>query len=184
MIDFNKATDEELMSEYQRGSEQAFTVLYRRHSPRVYGYLKKRTFDADSAGDVLQMVFMKLHQTKRRYDSSYPFLPWLFTVTRTVLIDWQRVRRRHRQELPLENEALEMAVHQAANGSESTDEREWPELSQLTPDQRQAIELRYRNDQSFEEIARVLETSPSNVRQLVSRGIRILKQSLASGGGR
>jgi DNA-directed RNA polymerase specialized sigma24 family protein len=37
------------------------------------------------------------------------------------------------------------------------------------------MELRYRHDFSFEEIAERLETTPGNARQLVSRAIRVLK---------
>ena len=46
----------------------------------------------------------------------------------------------------------------------------------LNKKQRQAIVLRYGEDFSFEEIALRLETSSSNARQLVSRGLKRLRK--------
>jgi RNA polymerase sigma factor (sigma-70 family) len=48
--------------------------------------------------------------------------------------------------------------------------------------QQKAIELRYAQDLSFQEIAKKLETSPSNVRQLVSRAVKQLKAVVSRGG--
>lgn len=53
-------------------------------------------------------------------------------------------------------------------------------LATLSDSQKQAIEFRFQDDLSFEQIAERLQTSPANVRQLVSRGLRRLK-SFASG---
>jgi DNA-directed RNA polymerase specialized sigma24 family protein len=50
------------------------------------------------------------------------------------------------------------------------------DLSGLPEAQRNAIELRYEQDFSFEEIAARLETSSGNARQLVSRALRALRE--------
>jgi RNA polymerase sigma-70 factor (ECF subfamily) len=51
-----------------------------------------------------------------------------------------------------------------------------PKDADLSKSQRQAIELRYGEDFSFEEIADTLGTTSSNARQLVSRAIKRLKK--------
>lgn len=53
---------------------------------------------------------------------------------------------------------------------------ELPDFSNLTLIQRQAIEMRYFEELSFNEIPRKLDTSPSSVRQMGSRTIRSLKK--------
>src|SRR5476649_2776842 len=80
-------TDEELMALYQNGDEQAFGMLYARHSGRVYGFLVNSLKDKALADDVFQSTFMKLHRARSTYDPSFPFIPWLFTVCRGVMID-------------------------------------------------------------------------------------------------
>ncbi len=170
-------TDEELMRGYQQCDEGAFEVLYRRHSGKVYGFLKKKLKDGAVIDDVFQATFMKLHHARSHYDPSFPFLPWLFTVCRSVLVD--SIRKRERISEDLNEVAIENAVANEVVAPEPL-----PDLSTLPASQRQAIALRYGDDLSFEEIANRLETSPANVRQLISRGIRRLKNLMDGSGVR
>jgi DNA-directed RNA polymerase specialized sigma subunit len=80
----------------------------------------------------------------------------------------------------LDNEIVERAVDRTIEPLST------PALSlEVLPQfQKEAIELRYQKDLSFSEIAKHLETSPSNVRQLISRGIKKLKQIKDQGNGK
>jgi len=166
-------TDEELMRAYLGGDERAFEALYRRHSPNVYGYLRRKLPDRASADEVFQSVFLKLHQTRRNYDPAYPFAQWLFVVARTTLFD--HFRKAGRQvpvaDLPFDEER----VSQNPPPPALTGEKEWEALNRLPPEQRQAIEMRVIDERSYEEIADKLNRTPLGVRQLVSRGLRKLR---------
>jgi RNA polymerase sigma factor (sigma-70 family) len=89
-------------------------------------------------------------------------------VARSVLIDAQRKSSRMKEDL---NPDL---VERAAAPQE-TEIRPLPETGSLPSHQKEALELRYLKGLSFEEIAGRLETSPANVRQLVSRAVRQLR---------
>ncbi len=164
------------MKAYQEGSELAFEQLYERHSSKVYGYLKKRLSDSKTVEDVFQGTFMKLHQSRQRYDASFPFVPWLFTVCRSVMTDTLRKQSRAPETVHGDFDILTSNIPDLVDppGSEKG-ERAIPELSALPPTQRNALELRYSQDLSFEEIAKRLKTSPANVRQLISRAVRKLR---------
>lgn len=160
-------TDEELMVQYQLGEADAFKELYARHSGKVLGWLQKRLNNRATAEEVFQATFLKLHNCRARYDSAYPFLPWLFTICRSELLD--AVKKAHRK-----NETL---MAEVPEGRSAVIESETPELD-LTPlpaAQKSALELRYQKDFSFEEIAAQLETSPANARKLVSRAVQFLR---------
>ena len=165
----NQLTDEELMKSYQDGNELAFEVLYRRHSGKVNGFLRGKLRDTALADDVFQSTFLKLHQTRQKFDPSFPFIPWLFTVCRSAMVD--SVRKRNRIQEVMDSSALERAVSPEVESAALM----FPDLSALPANQKKALELRYENDLSFEEIAKRLETTPSNVRQVVSRAIKKLK---------
>jgi RNA polymerase sigma factor (sigma-70 family) len=168
-------SDEELMREYQMGNEEAFSVLYERYSGKVYGYLQNRLKDRVWVDDVFQATFVKLHQARNRYDTGFPFAPWLFTVCKSVLVDQIRARNRIQEDLnPFEiDKAIspELALPVMVGGSIESDIT--ARIALLPGAQREALELRFGVEElPFEEIARRLETSPANARQLVSRGIR------------
>jgi len=167
------ATDEELMRAYQNGSEDAFRQLFERHSGKVYGFLNKQLRDRAQVDDVFQNTFLKLHQTRSHYDPAFPFTPWLFTVCKSVMVDF--IRKRSRQQ----TEELQV---DSLSAPESTELGPMMRTDELPEQQRKVIDLRFREDLSFEEIAARLETSPTNARQIFSRAIRKLRRLSLAGG--
>lgn len=170
-------TDEQLMKMYQNGSMAAFEELYSRYTSRVYSYLRKRLADTDGVDDVYQKVFLKLHENREKYDSKYLFAPWLFTLTRHVLIDWYRLKK----DTPVEKiEVLvDMQEIQEVVPEETYDASIKELLAELPDKYKEMIELRYVEDLEFSEIAERLKLKESNVRKIVSRGVLKLRQRLA-----
>ena len=162
----NNRTDEDLMVAYQLGDEAAFRELYERHSPRIFGFLRSKLRDERTVEDVFQATFLKLHRSRGQYDSSLPVVPWLFTICRNELVDTLRRTRRSLEDLtnhPPEPASSAPAISRDLN------------LAELSPVQRQALELRFQQEASFEEIAKALGTSSTNARQVISRAVRNLR---------
>jgi RNA polymerase sigma factor (sigma-70 family) len=163
-------TDEQLMVSYQLGDEAAFAVLYRRHSSRVFQFIRKRISEDAAARDVFQQVFMNLHRSRSKYSAPFPFLPWLFTLCRNAVID------RYRSSGRILETPVEVVPEPVAEEPEHPSSSPLTEgLAGLPVQQREALELRYRLEFSFEEIGQRIGTSPSNARQLVSRAVRYLR---------
>lgn len=160
-------SDEDLMTEYQLGDELAFEVLYKRYAGRIYGFLKKKTGDEAMARDIFQTTFMKLHAARSKYDRSLPFAPWLFTICYNALNDAWRKQKRTLEDLS--GEIPEVAPAPENIDGDSVD------LNILPQKQKRAVEMRYYQDASFEEIAARLETSSVNARQLVNRAVKVLR---------
>jgi RNA polymerase sigma-70 factor (ECF subfamily) len=174
-----KLSDEELMSLYITGDFAAFEILYKRHSGRVFDYLKKKV-SAETAQDLLQEIFAKLHKSRAKYNPQYPFLPWLFTVARNSLMDFYKLAETKLTKASSgSDELLSNLPSVAANEAGNVDLALL--LADLPPNQKRAIELRYLEDWSFEKIATHMNTSEGNARQLISRGLAFVRQ-LRKGG--
>ncbi len=161
------------MLAYRRGEEESFRGLYERYSGRVYGYLRLRLKSRSVVDDAFQTVFLKLHRSRSQYRPALPFAPWLFTICRNVVWDALRAMARRPEELS----AIGMEEVAATEPLPSSD---LPELRALPAERRRALELRFGQELSFQEIADRLETSPGNARQLVSRALRQLRRTLGS----
>lgn len=172
MID-NK-TDEELMEMYQKGSEPAFRVLYERHAGKVLGFIKSRIKNEEIASDIFQEVFSKFHKSKSLYKREYRVLPWIFVITRTAIIDSLRKEKKFERVESNLNE-FSQDLDAASGISAITDH-----FTKLEQKQRQVLEMRYVEDKTFENIAAELGTTEMNVRQIVSRGIKRLKQLIGA----
>ncbi len=165
-------SDEVLMTKYKQGDELAFCELYQRHSSKVYGYLVQRLKERPVVDDVFQATLLKLHRSRGQYNPSFPFLPWLFTICRTVMID--AVRKKENSIEDLSPEYIEQAHAQTQDLEPKVS---LPNLAVLSESQKQAVTLRFAHDYSFDDISRRLETSPANVRQLISRAIKKLRKN-------
>lgn len=93
----------ELMILYQRGDIEAFNCLYDKYKSMIYGYLYKRVDKHNEVDEIFQDVFLRLHQSRLRYKSEFPFEPWLFTVLRNSLIDYYRKKKKEYANVPLDD---------------------------------------------------------------------------------
>ena len=169
----SETTDEQLMEEYKKGSMDAFEELYGRHKAKVYGYLSKRVKSRFDRDEIQQNVFLKLHRSRHNYDRSLPFLPWLFTICRSVMIDFLRSKEVREGRLVQDDGIIETlaSAEKETSGIDSLS----PAMAKLNEDQRKAIMMRYGEDFSFEEIAGRLDTSVPNARKVISRAVKKLR---------
>lgn len=167
IAELSQKTDEELMLLYQKGDAVAFEELYYRYSGRVLGYLRTR-IPSDDASEVLQQIFLKVHQNRLRFDPTLPFLPWLFTIAHHLVVDLTRKQK----PLPETPEKIESLVNQSLElpVTDYEESKNWNEiLAVLPPEQRKLIELRFQEGLSFEEISRKLGVNEVTLRKRMSR---------------
>ena len=168
-----ETTDEQLMEEYKNGSMDAFEELYGRHKAKVYGYLSKRVRSRFDRDEIQQNIFLKLHRSRHNYNRSLPFLPWLFTICRSVMIDFLRSKEAKEGKLVQDNGIIDTIA--SAEKEASKIDTLSPAMEKLNKDQREAIKMRYGEDFSFEEIAKRLDTSVPNARKVLSRAVKKLR---------
>lgn len=171
-------TDEELMLLYQNGSEASFQILYDRHSSKIFGFILKRIQNKETANEVFQDVFIKIHKSKHLYNKSLPLLPWIFTITRNAVFDYAKRGNKVEIATPVEK----MDERAAMEDQQELGLDFQPSLLKLPLQQKLAVEMRYYDEKTFEEIAETLNTSPMNIRKLVSRGVKRLKEIIKEGG--
>ena len=172
-------SDEDLMELYKMGSSTAFEVIFYRYSGSVLGYLRRRIQKDKEAQDILQDIFLKLHRSRGQYDRTLPFSPWLFSIARSVWLDFLKKKNIEYVE---DSEVIESRMNQRElSESKFNVELQGVDLDVLNklPElQKAAVSLRVVDDATFSEIAFKLSTSPENARKLVSRGLKNLRDLL------
>jgi RNA polymerase sigma-70 factor (ECF subfamily) len=83
--------DEEAMKRFRDGDAEAFDILLHRHSSGVLRFISRMVKAGNPhAEDLLQDVFMKVIQNRKRYDSKQKFATWLYSLARNRCIDYLR----------------------------------------------------------------------------------------------
>jgi RNA polymerase sigma-70 factor (ECF subfamily) len=169
----------DLVSRARRGSLPAFTELVARFEDRLFNFLLRRAATRADAEDLVQETFVRAWQQIGRYDRRWQFSTWLFTIGRRLAADHGR------RGAP----AASPGRGPADDGDPGAPiaDRElcrhiWALADRVLPEtQRTALWLRYAEDLSTREIARVLGKSPVMVRVTLLRARKALRRRLATG---
>jgi RNA polymerase sigma-70 factor, ECF subfamily len=172
-------TIERLVAVARGGDPEAFGALFDHYYGPVYRFVAARVGRPSDAEDLAQLVFVKALEALPRYESrGVPFGGWLFRLARNVVIDHVRTRREHTTldviaerhdegDGPDELAAIRQEMDSVALA-----------LRRLTPEQREAIELRFFAGLSAKEAAVTMGRQEGTVRGLQFRAIAALRREL------
>ncbi len=185
-ITLHDKTDEQLMELFAtRGSERAFEELYRRHASRFKGFfMRMLAADGALADDFLQELFLRIYQARESYRQGSSFSTWAFTIA------YNLCRNEYRRRDVAEGYACEQREVATAEAGELPDfESRYDRtvfyrqlkraLAVLTAEQRAAYTLRYEEELSVQEIARILHCPEGTVKSRLFYALKLLKQALA-----
>ena len=113
---------------------------------------------------------MKIHKSKHLYNSSLPVLPWFFTITKNTIIDELRKTKHYKNQKQIN--ALSITAPETPMFAHLLPHQ----INQIPENQKSALHMRYIEEKTFDEISSVLGTSEANIRKLVSRGIKRLRE--------
>jgi RNA polymerase sigma-70 factor, ECF subfamily len=178
--------DATLMAYVARGDTAAFQQLVERHQTLVIGTVARMLGSNSDVEDVAQQVFMRVWKSAPRYVPAAKFTTWLLTITRNLVFNEVRRRKRH----PAET----LDVHQGEESLPLPDrhgrtpdqkllddemQRAVDKAIQTLPEkQRLAVILRRYEEKSYEEIAQVLELSVPAVKSVLFRARTELRAAL------
>lgn len=160
--------------------EAAFVALYQRWERPMLGYFVRRTADPELAADLTAEVFASVLRSCGRWRrGGAPAGAWLFTIARRTLSKSRRrgvVEDRARRRLamaPIELEDETLRQIDQIGGQPLLDL-----MAELPPEQREAVQARVLEEQSYDEIADRLRCSSAVVRKRVSRGLGRMREQI------
>ena len=169
------------LAELAINDDEAFTELYEKFFPLVYGMIFARLKDISAADDIVSEIFMKVALNLDKYNKKSAFSTWLFTIAQNTLTDYFRWQSRNREDswdefleraAPIDEQPEEKLL------SDETIENLLRAVGKLSERQRRIIELKYWSDLSNIEIAEVMNLSASNVGYLHYQAIKKLRELL------
>jgi RNA polymerase sigma-70 factor (ECF subfamily) len=147
---------------------QAWTALFEDHRDLVFRSALAQTGARETAEDITGQVFLEAIEGIGRYrDRGRPLSAWLLTIAKHRSLDAVRKRRRERA-----------AALPIAGTDVPASDPALLALASLTVDQRQIIHLRFVEDLSVDEVARVTGRSAGAVKALQHRALHQLRSQL------
>ena len=171
------------LQQIAEGNSAALSLLYHDSAPIVNGFALRMLRNPADAEEVVLEVFEQVWRMAARYDSDRSrVLWWLTMLTRSRALDRIRSTRR-RSEV---EEAVEVLPEFDAHGDEpeysasmaEEQVRMWRALSELPPEQRQALELAFFSEMSHSEIAKRLDLPLGTIKTRIRTALRRMRDCL------
>ncbi len=180
------ASDRELIDEILGGSRSAYERLIRRHERLVYSIAYSYVREREAARDVSQNVFLKVYRKLDSFRGGSTFRTWLTRIAMNESVDWSRMQRRHtgHEELTTLNAPAIPAPQETSMLRKERRDTLLDEIHRLNPRQSRAVQLRYFEEMPIREIAGVLECSEGQARNILFRGLTVLRRRMAGSGER
>lgn len=154
----------------QIGDDAAFAELLRLYSPRLRFYVGKMLHERhENTDDLLQEIWTGVFRALPKLNDAAAFRSWLFRIAR------DRVCREFR---PLEEQQLENIPSDIESDDAVDREAVRQQIELLSPEHREALVLRFVEDMTYDEIARVTGSLPGTVRSRIHYAKRALRRAL------
>lgn len=165
------------------GDQEAFADLVRAYQTPVYNLAYRMLGNRAEAEDAAQETFVRIYRRLNTYDPQQKLSSWVLAIASHYCVD--RLRRRRITALPLEEAQVPAAPEAAREAPEARllaqeRAREMQSLlAELPESYRVVLVLRYWQDLSYEEMARVLATSESAIKARLHRAREMMAQHVA-----
>ena len=169
MSTLESMTDEELALSYINGNNRAFDELLSRSQDKIFNYIMYVVKDEDLANDLFQETYLKAitKMQNGRYTDSGKFFWWLTRVAHNVIIDYYRALKSSRIVEPTkDNDLSNLNSNSVMDGCRESEManaqvlRDVKKLMEALPEQqREVVFMRYYQELSFKEIAKITGVS-------------------------
>lgn len=164
-----------LFEEARMGQEQAREEIYKYFYSPLYRYFYMRTQNEDEAVDLTQSSFVKFYGNLDKITETISLPSFIFTIARNTLIDhW---RKRGTRKTIVSDEVVMIEGEKLQTEKEDLGLEFKNMIENLSPEQQESLTLRYVEDLSIKDIADIMQKSEEAIRQLLSRGIKTLRQN-------
>ena len=165
-----KTSDSCLISQYQKGDEQALAKLIQKHQQELFSFIFYKVKDEDLANDFFQDTFIKIiiKLKEGKYTEEDKFILWAKRIASNLIIDHFRVKSRHITVSETSYMDDEFSIFDTIKETDFNVEEQLI-LSQIHEDlkniivflpenQQEIIKMRFYDELTFKEIAELTNT--------------------------
>ena len=173
--------DKKIILRYKEGDAEAFDIIYRAYSKKMYCFVLGLLKDQETSRDLVQEVFVRLWEKRNQVDPSMNFDNYVFTIA------YNSVRKYFRKKT-IERKAINHLLKNAAEVIASIDEKviynELLELANkaiesLPPKRKIVYKLSKQEGVKIKEIASKMNISTRTAENHLAKALKYLKEELS-----
>ncbi len=179
-------SDNDLIASAQKGDQSALDVLIKRYLKSIYNFIYRFLNEKHEVSDLTQEVFIKVWKNISKFNPRKNFKTWLFVIARNTTFDYLKKKK----DLPFsaffdqeKNENFLESIPETISLEEEIQQLESKEnlnlaIEKLPTPYQVILNLYYKNDFNFREIAEILKESFNTIKSRHRRALLMLKDIL------
>ena len=178
-------TDREIQETYQGegGRTQAFNLIVREYSNRLYWHLRELVFNHEDADDLLQNTFLKAWKSLPSFRWESGLYTWLYRIATNEAFTFLKKERMYNKFslTPFETRlANKITEDMSFKGDTIQLLLQW-EVAKLPDRQRAIFSMRYFQDMEYADIAAILDSNPDAVKASYSLAYKKITKNIRQG---
>lgn len=173
--------DDDTLTRAIQGDQEAFGTLYEQYVGRIFNYIYYRTGNVYDAEDLTERVFLRALRHIRHYDHrGLPFSAWLYRIAHNLVANWHRDNSR-RQVVSIDDLILTGSKREDPVAAAEEKERQsilLRAIRKLPPERQELLILKFTEQMSNAEIARVMGRTEGAIKSLYHRTLVALREEL------
>lgn len=157
--------DNDIIDTLKESPERGFRMLMMKYQEPLYWHIRRLVVSHDDAQDAAQETFVRIYRSFDQYRGDCSFRSWIY---RIAINEALRIISKRRQEvISLESAATGVQFIAGDNYIDYDDKvavKLQKAILTLPPKQQLAFNLRYYDELSFEEIARIADSTPTSIK--------------------
>ena len=182
----DKLSDQHYINQIIRGDTNVFGILVDRYKDMIFSLALKMIKDREEAEEVSQDTFIKVYNSLNKFKGDSKFSTWIYKITYNTCLD--RLKKKKKEDSIISiDEFSNHLIKTLDNALSALEEKERKEsilncLNLLSREENFLLTLYYFDDQSLEEIAKIMNINSNNVKVKLFRSRKklavILKKQL------
>jgi len=167
------------MLKVKSGDLSRMGLLFERYHRELFGFLYHMSSHADASEDMVQTVFYRMLKYRHTFTGDGEFRTWMYHLARNVLIDSAKQNKRAAQQYDVQAYADRIGGGPLADESFQKEQEVaqlQEALSRLSADHREVLVMSRYQELTYNEIARILDTTEGAIKVRVHRAMNELKK--------
>jgi RNA polymerase sigma-70 factor, ECF subfamily len=170
-------SDEHLMQKVKNGDLDSLAPLFEKYHAKLYNFFLRLTNNKDISNDLTQNVFRRIISYRESYDQQWKFRSWMYQIARNVHLKHYQKNKFLKSDFN-ESEQIEQDSKSALEEMEFEAKKHilHEALNQLSPEQREIIELSRFQGLKYKEISDITGNSVTAIKVKVHRAMHKLRE--------
>lgn len=178
-------SDQEIWNNLKSGDKKALEIIYQNHIQSLLQYGKRFTKDESVVEDAAHDLFVNIWKNRQTIGPTNKILPYLLLSLRRDII--RRLKKVKKMNISTQTDDAFDVPFDDGNIEDQMIAKETSiehnvalkkGMEQLSKRQREVLYLKFYKDLSYKEIADVLDINYQSIRNLVSQGLKKLKDGM------